>query len=115
MSDIDELTKIVKDFRDQRDWKQFHNPKDCSLSLMLEAAEVAEHFQWKSKAEMQEHLRSHGDEVAEELADVLYFLLLMAHDFDINLPKAFKSKMRKNAKKYPVNKSKGRHTKYNQL
>ena len=68
-------------FRDARDWKQFHNPKDMAISLSLEASEVLEHFQWKSNDQMEEHLIVKKDEVADELADVLYWVLLMGHDF----------------------------------
>ena len=106
---------MVVAFRDARDWKQFHNPKDMALSLVLEAAEVMEHFQWKTPAEVQAYLKEHKSEVAEELADVLHWIVLMSHDMNINLGKAFEAKMKKNEKKYPVKKSKGKHTKYDKL
>jgi len=115
MSDIAKFQKMVVAFRDARDWKQFHNPKDMALSLVLEAAEVMEHFQWKTPEEVQEYLKGHKGEVAEELADVLHWVVLMSHDMDIDLTKAFEKKMKKNEKKYPVEKSKGKHTKYNKL
>ncbi|MDQ5981463.1 MAG: hypothetical protein QG570_210 [Patescibacteria group bacterium] len=110
-----ELIKKIIKFRDDRDWKQFHNPKDSAVGLMLEAAEVMEHFQWKNEAEMLEHVKTHKTEIGEELADVLYWLLLMSHVFDIDLEKAFIDKLEKNDKKYPVEKSKGKHTKYSEL
>jgi len=106
---------MVVAFRDARDWKQFHNPKDMALSLVLEAAEVMEHFQWKTPAEVQEYLKKHKGEVAEELADVLHWVVLMSHDMNIDLAKAFEAKMKKNEQRYPVEKSKGKHTKYNKL
>ena|SRR3989338_5575769 len=115
MSDIAKFQKMVVAFRDARDWKQFHNPKDMALSLVLEAAEVMEHFQWKTPAEVQAYLKEHKSEVAEELADVLHWIVLMSHDMNINLGKAFEAKMKKNEKKYPVKKSKGKHTKYDKL
>ena len=112
---LEELIEKVVKFRDARDWKQFHNPKDCAISLSLEASEVLEHFQWKSKEEVDQYVKEHRDEISEEIADVLYWVLLMANDMKIDLPKAFEKKMKKNEEKYPVEKSKGKHTKYNKL
>ena len=112
MSDIKTLTEKIIQHRDKRDWKQFHNPKDLAISLSLEASEVLEHFQWKNNEEMEEHLRKHKEEIGDELADVLYWVLLMANDFGINIKKAFDNKMEKNEKKYPVEKAKGKHNKY---
>lgn len=115
MSEIKKMTDEIVAFRDARDWKQFHNPKDVSLSLVLEATEVMEHFQWKSKEEIDEYVRTNKDDIADELADVLYWILLMGKDLDIDVMKALEKKMRKNAEKYPVDKAKGKHTKYNKL
>ena len=70
MSDINKITEKIKKFRDERDWLQFHNHKDMALSLVLEAAEVLEHFQWKSPNEVASHGKMHKDEISEELADV---------------------------------------------
>jgi NTP pyrophosphatase (non-canonical NTP hydrolase) len=115
MSDIEELTKRIIAFRDARDWKQFHNPKDMALSLVLEAAEVMEHFQWKNEDEIKKYVTSHRDNIGEELADVLYWVLLLSHDLNINIVDAFQRKQDKNEGKYPVEKAKGNHKKYNQL
>jgi len=115
MSGIEDLKKLVIDFRDARDWKQFHNPKDCAISLSLEAAEVLEHFQWKSKDEIDEYLKDHKGDIGEELADVLYWVLLMSNDLDIDISEALKKKMEKNDKKYPVEKIRGKHTKYTKI
>jgi NTP pyrophosphatase (non-canonical NTP hydrolase) len=112
---IKALTKLVIDFRDARDWKQFNNSKDTALSLVLEAAEVLEHFQWKNGAELEAYARSHKHEIGEELADVLAYAFQLAHDLDIDLPAAFVAKMKQNGKKYPVAKSRGRHVKYTEL
>lgn len=106
--------KVVK-FRNARNWKQFHNPKDMSLSLVLEATEVMEHFQWKNDQEVKDHIKKHKNEIGKELSDVLYWILLMAHDFDIDLPKVFQEKIKENGKKYPIKKSKGKHAKYDKL
>jgi NTP pyrophosphatase (non-canonical NTP hydrolase) len=115
MSDIKELTKKIIKFRDERDWKQFHNSKDVALSLVLEAAEVLEHFQWKNQTEIREYLKSDKENVGEEIADVLYWVLLMCHDLEIDIKKTLEKKIKKNEERYPVEKAKGRHTKYNKL
>lgn len=112
MSSIQVLQQKIINFRDERDWKQFHNPKDMALSLVLEASELVEHFQWKNHQEIITHLETHKEDIADELADVLYWILLMAHDFDIDLAEASISKLKKNAIKYPIEKVKGSHRKY---
>jgi len=115
MSNLKSLTKRIIAFRDAREWKQFHNPKDVALSLVLEAGEVMEHFQWKNTEEMQKHLKEAKEEIGEELADVLYWVLLIGHDFKIDVMEALDKKITKNEQKYPIDKSKGKHTKYNKL
>lgn len=115
MQNITELTKRIIDFRDARDWKQFHNPKDCSLSMVLEASEVMEHFQWKNNEEMQKYIIEKKEDIGDELADVLYWVLLMSKDFEIDILGSLDRKLKKNEAKYPVEKSKGKHTKYNEL
>jgi NTP pyrophosphatase (non-canonical NTP hydrolase) len=115
MSEIKKLTDRVLAFRDAREWKQFHNPKDMSLSLVLEAAEVMEHFQWKSHEEIDEYVKVAKDDIGEELADVLYWVLLISFDLKIDIKLALEDKMKKNEAKYPVDKAKGKHTKYNKL
>lgn len=115
MKNISDLTKRIIAFRDARDWKQFHNPKDIALSLVLEAAEVMEHFQWKNKEEIEKYIKTNKSEIGEELADVLYWVLLMSHDLKINVLEALEKKILKNVDRYPVEKAKGKHTKYNKL
>lgn len=109
------LIKRLVAFRNARDWKQFHNPKDMSLSLVLEATEVMEHFQWKNQAEMEKYLIEHKEDIADELADVFYWLLMMCHDFEIDLLSALDKKQSKNEAKYQEDKAKGNHKKYNEL
>lgn len=115
MSDLKKLQDFILEFRDERNWKQFHNPKDCAISLSLEAAEFLEHFQWKTPEEIKSHLEKHKNDVADELVDVMYWVLLLAHDLDIDLVEHTKRKMEKNRKKYPVKKSHGTHNKYSNL
>lgn len=115
MNEIKKLTNRIAKFRDARDWKQFHNPKDVALSLVLESAEVMEHFQWKSKEEMQKYIKTNKEDIAEELADVMYWVLLMSKDLDIDIFEALEDKIKKNEAKYPVHKAKGSHKKYTEL
>jgi dCTP diphosphatase len=115
MSDLTNLQQKVVEFRDARNWKQFHNPKDLAISLVLEATELLEHFQWKSPEEMQKHVVDKKADVSEELADVFYWVLLIAKDLDIDLASALTDKIAKNDAKYPVEKSSGNHKKYTDL
>ena len=115
MDSIKELTNLILAFRKARDGEQFHNPKDMSLSLVLEATEVMEHFQWKNPKQVQEHIKNHHEEIADEIADVFYWVLLMSHDLNIDPVKALNKKLKKNEKKYPVKKARGRIEKYNNL
>ena len=115
MSDIKVLTEKIKKFRDERDWMQFHNHKDVALSLVLEAAELMEHFQWKTVDEAEKHAKEAKEEIADELADVAMYLFELADNLGINLPTAITTKLLKNSQKYPIEKSKGSAKKYNKL
>jgi len=112
MLTIKGLSRKIIHFRNARDWAQFHNPKDVAISLTLEAAELLEHFQWKNPAEIERHIKTSKTAISDELADVLYYVLLLSHDLGIDPLKALSAKLKKNAKKYPIRKAKGRHTKY---
>jgi len=115
MLTIKKLTGKILAFRDERNWKQFHNPKDVAISLSLEAAELLEHFQWKNPKEIKKHIKTNKSAIADELADVLYWVLLLSHDLGIDVLAALDQKLKKNALKYPVEKARGRHTKYTNL
>lgn len=115
MLTLSDLQKKIIAFRDARDWSQFHTPKDLAIGLSLEAGEVLEHFLWKNPEEIAEYLKTHKEEIADEMGDVLNYLLIMANDFGIDLLDATDKKIDKNDKKYPVEKSKGKHTKYMEL
>jgi NTP pyrophosphatase (non-canonical NTP hydrolase) len=108
------LTHAILHFRDQRDWKQFHTPKDQALSLVLEAAELLEIFQWKNGDELDRHLESNRAALEDELADVLGWLLLISADQGIDLAAAFEKKLAKNCAKYPVERVRGSAKKYDQ-
>jgi len=110
-----QLLEQLIDFRKERDWEQFHNPKDLAISLSIEAAELLEWFQWRSTEEIQRQLQSDKRiQLEDELADVAVYLSYLCHDLDIDINKVVAAKMVKNAEKYPVEKVKGRNDKYNE-
>lgn len=113
MSDLQRLTDAANRFRDDRDWRQFHTPKDLATGLSLEAAEVLEHFLWKNGEQVTKYLEAGGKtELRKELADVMIYLLFMAHDLGIDLEQAVLDKLAENSRKYPVEKAKGKSDKY---
>ena len=109
MSDIKEITKALIKFRNERDWDQFHNPKDLAVALSIEASELLENFLWKPYEEADK------EKVKEELADVLAYSLLLAEKYGFNVKDILLDKIKKNGEKYPIEKAKGNATKYNKL
>jgi NTP pyrophosphatase (non-canonical NTP hydrolase) len=109
MNNLQDLQKALVAFRDERDWAQFHNPKDLALALSIEAAELNELFLWKKAEE------ANVEKVKEELADVFAYALLLADKYDFDISEIVLNKIKKNAEKYPVDKSKGSSKKYNEL
>lgn len=109
MSDIDLITSELLKFRDERDWEQFHNPKDLALAINVEAGELLELFLWKEADVVQK------EKVQEELADVLAYAFLLANKYGLNIKEIMKEKLRINGEKYPIGKSKGNARKYNEL
>ena len=114
MKTIHDLSQANQDFVHARDWEQFHTPKELAIYVMLEAAEVLELFQWKSKEDFEKYLRDNKEKVADELGDVLNCLLQLAHSVDIDVVEAAFNKLKKNIAKYPVEKAKGSAKKYNE-
>lgn len=110
----DTIARIRK-FRDERDWKQFHNPKDLAVSISIEAAELLELFQWQNADQSTRFAAQNRERVAEEIADVAIYLIELADITGIDLAHAIEVKLEKNAKKYPVEKSRGVSTKYTDL
>ena len=106
------LVDAVIAFRDARDWKQFHNAKDVAISLSLESMELLELFQWAPSAGDAAHVAEKKEAIADEMADVFYWLLLMSHDWDIDLGDALRAKLTKNELKYPLERSRGSSQKY---
>jgi NTP pyrophosphatase (non-canonical NTP hydrolase) len=107
----DTINKILQ-FRDERDWNQFHNPKDLAISISLEAAELLEVFQWSAE---DVNCTEKMDKIREELADVVNYCVLMADACGLNLDEIVQAKIKKNNEKYPVELAKGNKEKYNQL
>ena len=114
---MDDLVKAVLAFRDERDWKQFHNPNDLAISITLEAAELLEHFQWKRSAEVESFLakEENRQRLGEEMADVLILLVSLADAVGLDLLEAARAKLRQNATKYPVERARGTAKKYDEL
>ncbi len=109
------LSAQLAAFANERDWNQFHNPKNLAMALAGEAGELVEHFQWLSFDEAAHLPSATREDVALECADVLLFLIRLADKLDIDLIAAANRKMKLNAKKYPVAKARGRATKYDKL
>jgi NTP pyrophosphatase (non-canonical NTP hydrolase) len=111
------LQEDVLRFRDARDWKQFHNPKDLAAAVAIEAGELQEHFLWRTPAEIEASLREPGRLRAahDELADVLICALLCADALDADVEQIVRAKLRRNAVKYPVRMAKGTSRKYTEL
>jgi NTP pyrophosphatase (non-canonical NTP hydrolase) len=109
MSEIKKLTEQLIDFRDERDWAQFHNAKDLAVALNIEAGELLEAFLWKNAED------ADVDKVKEELADVFAYAFLLANKYELDVLEIVTSKIKTNAKKYPIEKSKGTAKKYDEL
>lgn len=109
MNEFNELTEILIKFRNDRDWEQFHNPKDLAIALSVEAGELLELFLWKDA--------DHADvnKIREELADVLAYSLLLADKYKLDIGEIVKEKVKKNEVKYPVEKARGSAKKYTEL
>ena len=109
MSELQDLRKALLDFRNERDWAQFHNPKDLALAISIEAAELLEVYLWKNPEE------GNVEKVREELADIFSFCILLADRYDLDIATIVLDKIRQNELKYPVSKAKGTAKKYNEL
>jgi NTP pyrophosphatase (non-canonical NTP hydrolase) len=106
---MNEIIEELLKFRNERDWEQFHNPKDLALAINVEAGELLELFLWKNAAE------ANTDKVKEELADIFAFAFLLADKYKFDVKEIVLAKIKKNGEKYPVDKSKGTAKKYNEL
>jgi NTP pyrophosphatase (non-canonical NTP hydrolase) len=109
MNQLESLTELLIQFRNERDWEQFHNPKDLALGLSIEANELLELYLWKKHEDVDK------EKVADELADVITFALYIAHNYQFDITEIVQNKVAKNAAKYPVDKAKGNSKKYTEL
>lgn len=109
MSDINDIVEQLVKFRNERDWEQFHNPKDLALALNVEAGELLELFLWKNAEE------ANKEKVKEELADVFAFAFLLAEKYGFDVKDIVLEKIKQNGEKYPVDKAKGTAKKYTEL
>jgi NTP pyrophosphatase (non-canonical NTP hydrolase) len=114
MRDLEELRQRVREFVAERDWDRFHSPKNLALALSVEAAELVELFQWLTEEESVALDAVRRQRAAEELADVLWFLVRIADRLDIDLLEAAEAKLAQNAKKYPAERVRGKSKKYNE-
>lgn len=109
MTDIQEIVKALTSFRDERDWAQFHNPKDLALAINVEAGELLELFLWKNADD------ANVEKVKKELADILAFSFLLGEKYGFDIKQIVLDKIKENGEKYPVEKAKGTAKKYNEL
>ncbi|WP_088816053.1 MULTISPECIES: nucleotide pyrophosphohydrolase [Listeria] len=109
MSDV---MKEINDFREERDWRKFHKPKDLALSVSIEAAELLENFQWKTS---EEAIQANMGNIRDEIADVLIYSYMLAADLNLNIEELILAKLEKNKAKYPIEKSKVSRQKYTEL
>lgn len=110
-----ELRQRLLDFRNEREWEQFHNLRTLSTSIVLEAAELAEHTQWSRDTELDEVAATRKPRIEQEIADIVILLTYLVTDLGIDVEKAVEEKLQLNAKKYPVERAKGSSRKYDEL
>ncbi|MBC1442814.1 MULTISPECIES: nucleotide pyrophosphohydrolase [Listeria] len=101
---MDNLIREINLFRDEREWRQFHNAKDLALSVSLEASELLENFQWRTS---EEAIEKNLENIKDEIADVMIYSLMLSDDLGLNIEEIIKDKIKKNGEKYPVEKSRG--------
>jgi NTP pyrophosphatase (non-canonical NTP hydrolase) len=109
MNDIEKITEALLKFRNERDWEQFHNPKDLAVAISIESGELLEEFLWKKPED------ANKENIKEELADIFAFAFLLAEKYDFDVKKIVLDKIKKNGEKYPVDRAKGTAKKYNKL
>ena len=112
---LDDLTARIVAFRDERDWKQYHSPRNLAASISIEAAELLELFQWSSDDSIAADVEARRTDLQREIADILVYCLLLAHDTGIDPGAAILAKLHENAAKYPTEKARGSRLKYTEL
>lgn len=112
---IETLTSEIRAFRDARDWRQFHNPKELAIAITAEAGELLQHFVWQSPEQSDRRVTERRDEIESEIADVAILLFELADNCGIDLAGAMRAKLARNEERYPVEKARGSNKKYNEL
>lgn len=115
---LDEIKKELLKFREDRDWSKFHDPKNLAEAISIESGELLELFLWKNKQEIEEKIINdleYKSEIEDELADILTYCIQMANTLDLDIEKIIFKKLEKVKEKYPIDKARGNHTKYNKL
>lgn len=112
---IESLTARIREFRDARDWMQFHSPKELSVAIAAEAGELLQHFVWQTAEQSDRRARERRDAIGEEIADVAILLFELADNLGIDLAEAMRAKLASNAIRYPVEKARGSNRKYDEL
>ena len=115
MKDIERLKKEMVKFRDERNWKKFHNPKDLAISIVLEAGELLEIFQWVSEKDLNRVIIERKKDIEDEIADIFLYLLSLCDVLDVDLERVTLRKLEENRRKYPVDKVKGKAVKYDNV
>ena len=116
-TNLHDLKEAIRKFCEERDWDQYHNPKDLAIGIITEASELLEHFLWKSENDVVGLINNteKRGKIEDEMADVLYFLLRLAQKYNIDISDALLKKIQKNAENYPVEKARGSNKKYTEL
>jgi NTP pyrophosphatase (non-canonical NTP hydrolase) len=112
---IQQLTEAIRAFRDARDWRQFHGPKELAVAIAAEAGELLQHFVWQSPEESERRVEERRQQIASEIADVGILLLELADNLGLDFAGIIRSKLACNAERYPVEKARGSNRKYNEL
>ena len=112
---LEELTERIVAFRDERDWKQYHSPRNLAVSISIEAAELLELFQWSSDESVESDVQARRTDLERELADILIYCLLLAHDTGVDPAQAIRAKLAENDAKYPADRARGSRVKYTNL
>ena len=112
---IESLTSEIRTFRDARDWKQFHNPKELAVAITAEAGELLQHFVWQNPAQSEQRVIERGAAIADEIADIAMLLFELADNLQLNLAEIMRAKLARNEVRYPVEKARGSNRKYNEL
>ena len=115
MDSITEITGKIREFRDERDWMQFHNPKELAAAIAIESAELQEIFLWKDYPSSESAVRDKPGAIADEIPDIAVYLFELADNLGLKLGDVMLAKMQKNAEKYPVEKARGSSRKYTEL